>query len=127
MSNSKKKAGSKDKIFKIVDWAVSKGAINPIILDVSASSGLCDYFIICSADNSRQVEAICDEIKDKCKKEKIRVAHIEKDDAPQWILMDMVDVIFHIFIEEARDLYNLECLWSDAKKIKIPPAKKVKE
>lgn len=105
-------AGNKELLPELLaEWALEKKAINPVVMDVRQTSGLCDYFVICSADNSRQVEAICDEIKKKCKENKIIINHIEKDDSPQWALIDMVDVIFHVFTADAREFYNLEYLW----------------
>ncbi|UCD15733.1 MAG: ribosome silencing factor [Candidatus Omnitrophota bacterium] len=121
---TKKISHSKDRAYKLIEWALAKKANKPVILDVKESCGFCDYFVICSADSSRQVEAICEEIRKKCKEEKIRISHIEKDDLSQWVLIDILDVIFHIFIEEVRDFYNLEYLWKESKKINIPAKKK---
>jgi len=80
-------------------------------------SNLCDYFIICSGESSRQVKAICEETTKMCKKNKIEIQHQERDELSQWILIDLFDIMLHVFLDEARKFYNLEHLWHEAKKV----------
>ncbi len=87
------------------------------MLDVRKISGICDYFVICSGNSTRQVKAISADVLRKSKKDKIRVKHCEDDNEGLWILIDFFDVILHIFLDETRKLYDLEYLWSSAKKI----------
>ncbi|UCG34805.1 MAG: ribosome silencing factor [Candidatus Omnitrophota bacterium] len=113
------------KAFKIVEFALEKKARNPVVLDVSQFFSLYDYFIVCSAETGRQVRAIYEEIEKKCKESNIDIHHFEDDHACRWILIDLFDILIHIFVDEARDFYNLEYLWRDAKKLQLP--KKIKK
>lgn len=97
------------------------------MLDVSKHSNLCDYFVICSGDSSAQVNAIFELVQENCKKENLSIHHWEKDDFLNWILVDFFDVILHIFMDDARNFYNLENLWSQTKKIKIKKIKKIQK
>ena len=115
-----KKADSKEKALQIVRIALEKKAIHPVVLDVREFFNLYDYFVICSAETSRQVKAIAEEIAKKCRESGVDIHHREKDESFQWMLIDLFDVVVHVFLEEARDFYNLEYLWRDAKKIKVP-------
>lgn len=87
-------------------------------LDMRKADGaVCDYFIVCQADNPRQVLAIADETEDFVR-ENIgeKPLHIEGRDNAQWIILDYVNVVVHVFLDEAREFYKLENLWADAKK-----------
>lgn len=103
---------------KIADIITAKKAKDIVILDVKKVSGICDYFVICSGDSATQVKAIYEEVRRVCKKNKIKIRSFEADQLSHWILVDFFDVILHIFLDETRKFYNLEYLWSAAKKIK---------
>lgn len=75
-----------------------------------------DYFIIATATNQRQSNAIAEKIRILMKRESTRRRNIEGKDS-EWILGDYGDIVLHIFTEEARELYDLERLWADAKKV----------
>jgi len=83
-------------------------------LDISSISLLADYFVICSGDSERQIQAIVDEILERMKEDGLRPLHIEGDTPSGWVLMDYGDVIVHIFAPEVRSYYELEKLWSNA-------------
>jgi ribosome-associated protein len=86
--------------------------------DVFAS--ICDYFVICDAQSTTQVDAIADSVENTV--EKIfgeRVFHKEGFENASWILLDYVDVVVHVFQSESRDFYNLEEFWEDAGKVEI--------
>ncbi|MFH1504629.1 MAG: ribosome silencing factor [Candidatus Omnitrophota bacterium] len=110
---------SKAKALKIAEFASGKKANNIVVLDVSEISGLCDYFVICSAESAQQVEAISRDAIRRCRKDKLKMRHFEKDKLMRWVLVDFFDVILHVFLEEARSFYNLEYLWSAAKKVPL--------
>ena len=93
-------------------------------MDVQKISNFCDYFVICSAETNTQVEAIYDWVLQKSAENNIIVHHREIDEGSQWVLVDFFDVVLHIFINEKRSFYNLEHLWSDAKRVRIPRKKK---
>jgi len=79
-------------------------------------SNLCDYFVICSGESSKQVEAIYSHVLNQSKDIGYAVYHHSNDTESRWALVDFFDVILHIFDKEARDFYNLESLWKTAKK-----------
>jgi len=75
---------------------------------------MADYFVIADAASTRQVQAIATEVKDKIEAAGGEVRFTEGFREGQWVLMDLGDVIVHIFDTESRDFYNLERLWHDA-------------
>ncbi len=119
--DTKKEISNSKIALRIAQFASDKQAKDITVLDVSEISSLCDYFIICSGESAAQVRAICDNVQRLSRKEKIRISFLEKDKESHWILIDFFDVILHIFIEEAREFYNLEYLWKESKKIKFSP------
>lgn len=94
--------------------ADSKHAEDIIALDVREISLLADYFVICSGNSERQIKAIVDEIIEQEEKAQVEVKRVEGKDGAKWILIDLGDVIVHVFSNTERDFYNLEKLWSDA-------------
>lgn len=73
------------------------------------------YFVICHGDSSTQVEAIARSIEKETQKElKEKPWHIEGNENAEWVLLDYVDVVAHVFYRETREFYNLEGLWADA-------------
>ena len=88
-------------------------------LEVKDISLLADYFLICSANSDRQVSAIVDAVVEEAHKAKIKVNRIEGKEGGKWILIDLGDVIVHVFSTTERAFYNLEKLWSDAPLVAI--------
>ncbi len=84
------------------------------MLDTREICTFADYFVICSGETQRQVEAICDEVLSVLKKEGIRLRRREGASGSGWLLMDFGDVIIHIFATKEREYYQLEKLWSKA-------------
>jgi len=90
-------------------------------LDLREVASFTEFFIICSGSNMRQVQAIADDINERLKKElSSRPIRIEGYRTGEWVLLDYGDFIVHIFEKEARDFYDLERLWRDAKKVEMP-------
>ena len=100
---------------KIAHLSLLKKAEDIIIMDVRKLTSITDFFIICSADSDKQVKAIADFIVEELEKVKVNLWHIEGYQHLQWVLLDYVDVVVHIFQKETRDYYSLERLWGDAK------------
>ena len=90
---------------------------NVVALDVKELTSFTDAFIICSGRSTRQTAALADHIQAELKKIGIKPLSVEGQTSGQWILMDYGDVIIHIFYEETRKFYNLEGLWTDARRI----------
>ena len=100
--------------------ALDKKALDPVMLDVEGLVSYADCFVICSGTSSRQVQAITDWVESHAKKAGIRPLSIEGRTLGTWVLMDYGSVVMHIFHEPVRAFYNLEGLWSDARRMPIP-------
>lgn len=106
-----------------------KKAENITVLQLDEqSSGFTDYFLLCSGSNPRQVQAISDEIDKSLSAAGVEPKHIEGYNQAEWLLMDYVDFVVHIFSENARKFYDLERLWKTATRVDpaelLKPAKK---
>ena len=77
---------------------------------------VCDYFVICSGNSNTQVNAIVNSIQKVVSKSlKDKPWHIEGTDNAEWVLMDYVDIVVHVFQKQTREFYDIESLWGDAK------------
>lgn len=85
-----------------------------VALNMQGISLLADYFVIAEGSSERQVQAIAREVKDKAEEQGFIVKKMEGFDSGRWILVDMGDVVAHIFHKDERAYYNLERLWGDA-------------
>jgi ribosome-associated protein len=92
-----------------------------VALDISAVATFTDFFLLCSGDSARQIQAIADEVEQKMAGGGFRPAHIEGYANAEWVLMDYHDLVVHIFSKKARAYYDLERLWRDAKIIDVGP------
>lgn len=86
------------------------------VLDLTEADGaVCNYFVICHGDSNTQVEAIARSVEKYTSKQlQEKPWHVEGRENAEWILMDFVDVVVHVFYREAREFYNIEGLWADA-------------
>ena len=101
--------------------ASEKKAFDLTALDLREIASFTEFFIIATGANQRQVQAISDEIEEQLKKQSgTRPVRTEGYSAAEWVLMDYGDFIVHIFEKNAREFYDLERLWRDAKKVDIP-------
>jgi ribosome-associated protein len=97
-----------------VKAADDKRAEDILALNMKGISLIADYFIICHGNSDKQVQAIAKEMKEKAQENGIDVKRIEGFDEARWILIDLGDVVAHVFHREERSYYNLERLWGDA-------------
>lgn len=95
-------------------YALAKNGFDVKILDLRKCSDVADYFVICSGSVDVHVKAVADSIVDELKERGISVWHKEGMKALQWVLLDYVSVVIHIFQPEIRKKYALEKLWGDA-------------
>lgn len=100
--------------------ADARKAVNPIVLDLRELTEFTDAFIITSGTNVRQVQAIADGISEDLKLIDARPSRVEGYNTAEWILLDYGDFVIHIFDEKARQFYDLERLWRDARRISLP-------
>ena len=111
---------SKDLVLVAVNAVVEKKGEDLAVLDLTGISPIADYFLICSGTNSRQVRTIADEVERKVKELcGIAPKSTEGLSDSNWVLMDYVDFVVHIFMPETRDFYSLERLWADAGRLEV--------
>jgi ribosome-associated protein len=95
-----------------------KQADNVTVLELEKDSGaFTDYFVMCSGSNSRQIQAIADAVDERLEALGMRVTHAEGYKQAEWVLLDYVDFVVHVFSEKARQFYDLERLWKSAKRL----------
>jgi ribosome-associated protein len=108
----------------IVDALQDKKGNDIVVMDLRKLRGaITDYFVICSGTSDKHVQALSDYAWEECRvKLKDKPINIEGRQNGEWILMDYVNVVVHIFLEEQRSFYDIESLWGDAAIEKIPQA-----
>ena len=89
------------------------------ILDISLVSPIADYFILASGNNRSQIQAMADSVTETMHKAGFSLKQIEGYDSANWILMDFIDVVVHIFDRESRNFYDLERIWKDGKLVEL--------
>ncbi|MBA4542676.1 ribosome silencing factor [Thermoactinomyces sp. CICC 10521] len=99
--------------------AEEKKAQDIIILDIRGLSVFADYFVICHGNSQTQVQAIVNGIKDKVLESDLILKGIEGFQDARWVLIDLGDVVVHVFHKDEREFYDLERLWGDARQLKV--------
>ena len=112
---------------RIAEIADAKGATDIVALDVRGLVGYTDFLLIATARNERQAKAIHDEVYGRLKKEDSMLpGTVEGEREAQWVLMDYLDTVLHLFVPATRDYYRLETLWGEAPRLELdtgaPPA-----
>ncbi|WP_309120526.1 ribosome silencing factor [Paenibacillus sp.] len=102
-----------------VEAAEDKKAQNIVALDLTGISPVADYYVICHGNSDTQVQSITTEIRKKAEEAGVRVRGVEGFDTARWVLLDIGDVVVHVFHREEREYYNIERLWSDAKSVEL--------
>src|ERR1700759_5570767 len=108
---------SRAQVLEAVHACEDKKAEDLAILELDKASGaFTDFFVICSGSNPRQVQAISDEVEQRLSRAGERPANVEGYNQAEWVLLDYVDFVVHVFSPKARNFYNLERLWKSAKR-----------
>jgi ribosome-associated protein len=100
--------------------ALEKKATELTLLNVEGLTSFCDWFILCNGSNSRQIQAIAQGIVDHLKSQGVKPLGVEGMKQSKWILIDLGDILVHVFDETMRGYYDLDGLWVDAPR--VPPA-----
>ena len=103
-----------------VGAAQGRKALDLKVLDLTGVSSFTDFFVICSGTSTRHTQAICDAIVEGLKKRGVAPSHMEGYSQAEWILVDYLNFVIHIFLERAREFYDLERLWKKAVRVALP-------
>jgi ribosome-associated protein len=103
----------------VVKTADDKRAENIAVLDMEGISLVADYFVICHGNSEKQVQAIAKELKDVALENDIQLRRMEGYDHARWVLIDLGNVVVHVFHRDERSYYNLEKLWGDANSVDV--------
>lgn len=113
-----KKSDLKRQVSEAIHACQDKKAEEISVLELEKGSGaFTDYFVVCSGTNPRQIQAIADEVEERLEKTGLRPTHSEGYKQADWVLLDYVDFVVHVFSEKARKYYDLERLWKSAKRL----------
>jgi ribosome-associated protein len=124
-SRARKHGTLPSEVASAIGAALDKKALDVVVLDLRHTPAFTDFFVLCSGQSTRQVQAIADAVEDTLRGHKIRPAHVEGYARAEWVLMDFFSFIVHVFTPQTRAFYSLERLWGDAERIEIadePPA-----
>ena len=105
---------SRELATNIAQLILEKKGDDVLLMDLKGLTSITDFFVVCTADSDVQAKAIKNHIQDELLYQSVRPWHVEGSKNMNWVLMDFVDVVVHIFQKEAREFYTLERLWGDA-------------
>ncbi|MBG9792052.1 ribosomal silencing factor RsfS [Paenibacillus dendritiformis] len=103
----------------VVAAAEEKKAMDLVVLDLRGISLIADYFVICHGNSDTQVQAITNEVRKRVHEAGVAVRGMEGLESSRWVLLDLGDIVIHIFHRDEREYYNIEKLWSDAKVVEM--------
>jgi ribosome-associated protein len=105
-----------NQLSEAIEAALDKKAQDAVVLELGEICSFTDYFLICTGTSSRHNQTIADHIQETLKKQGVRPLHMEGHAEGEWILLDYVDFVVHIFSTRAREFYDLERLWRAGKR-----------
>lgn len=115
---NKKQVEVKRQLNDAIAACMEKKAEDVSVLEMEKNSGaFTDYFVVCSGTNPRQIQSISDEVEHRLERTGLRPTHVEGYSQAEWVLLDYVDFVVHVFSEKARKFYDLERLWKTAKHV----------
>lgn len=103
-------------IFKTLD---DKKGFNIQVLDVRKVTSIADYFVIATGSSSKHVSSLAESVEEELDLIGVHPSHKEGHRNGEWVLIDYLDVIVHVFTEEKRDFYKLEKMWKDAEILEV--------
>lgn len=117
----KKPMPSRDLVLLCAKAAIDKKANHSLIFEVGKLGAFTDFFLITSGSSERQAQAIADEVSRMAKEKGAGSPSMEGYNDGRWVLIDFGDVVVHVFQDHIREFYDLESLWAEAPRLKIPP------
>ncbi|MDD4951219.1 MAG: ribosome silencing factor [Desulfovibrionaceae bacterium] len=108
-----------DKALLVAGWLDEKQGLDIVVLDVSGLSSVTEALVLVTAKNVRQAQALANHVLDQTGRAGIEYLGMEGFRAGQWILMDLNDVVVHVFQKDLRLFYNIEGLWSEARAVEF--------
>jgi ribosome-associated protein len=113
-----KKNDLKQQVVQAIGACQAKKAEAITVLELERGTGaFTDYFVVCSGSNPRQIQAISDEVEERLEGAGLRPTNVEGYKQAEWVLLDYVDFVVHVFSEKARKYYDLERLWKSARRL----------
>lgn len=109
-----------DKARLVAQWLADKKAVDIVALDVSRVCPIAEAMVVASAMSSRQAKALADHVLAMCAEKGLGYLGMEGYRQGQWVLVDLNDVLVHVFLEETRTFYNIEGLWSEGARLDVP-------
>lgn len=103
----------------VVEAAQDKKAAAVTVLWLEGLGAFAEYFVICSAESARQIEAIGEEVEQRLREQGLRLPHREGRAGTEWLLLDYGSFVVHVFSDKARGFYDIERLWRSAKRLDI--------
>ena len=104
---------------RVAEIAGDKGATDVVALDVRSLVGYTDFLVICTARNERQAKAIHDDVRERMAEDGRRPARVEGEREAEWVLLDYLDCVLHVFTPDARERFRLEQLWGEAAELEL--------
>lgn len=111
---------SREKALLCVRFALERKAYDLVVMEVGAFTSLADYFLLCTGRSDTQVQAITQSLEENLGRLGIRPLSVEGYPNGQWVVIDYGDVIVHVFHEPVREFYDLERLWAQAPRVRLP-------
>jgi len=109
-------SNKEDQLSEAIEAALDKKAQDAVVIELGEICSFTDYFLICTGTSSRQNQTIAENIEETLRKQGVRPLHVEGQGEGEWILLDYVDFVVHIFSARAREFYDLERLWRAGKR-----------
>lgn len=114
-----KEIPSEEKARIVAGWLDEKQGENIIIMNVAEMSSVTDMTMVVSARGMKHAQALADYVLERCSEENIEFLSMEGHKTGEWVLVDLNDVLVHVFLEELREFYNIEGMWAEAPKVEI--------
>ncbi len=118
-SNKLRDMPSDEKAKLVGKWLEEKQGGDIVVMDVAEISSVTDIMIVVSSRGVKHARALSDHILDKCAEENIEFLSMEGQKTGEWILLDLNDIIVHIFLAELREFYNLEGMWAEVPRLTL--------